>query len=143
MAAGDLTLTVDLSEVLARHDLAQRTLDQILGRLGMTQEQVDAMRQQLADANDQNAASQQAILANTAELTAALDGPDGIRADIATIKAQLEAGVTPDLTGLQANVDRATSLASAVGSAAGQLTGAVDEAQELDAENPAPPPPAP
>jgi hypothetical protein len=128
MATGDLTVRVDM-------DAIEALLGLILGRLDTmaTQGDIDRIAATLGDVADRLTAGQQALEANSAELTAAVSD---IRDDIAAIKA----GATLDGTSLEANAARLGTVATSLGVTSGQLTGAVDSAQQLAGENP---PPAP
>ena len=134
MAPGDLTVKVDLGDVMV-------LLTTILGRVMATQADVEAMAGRMADAADALNSTAQAIAANTAESLAATNDT---RADIADLKQKLaDAGVTLDLTSLDTNLTRITDAAQKLSANTGQLTDAVDASQALAAENPPPDQPAP
>jgi ABC-type transporter Mla subunit MlaD len=129
MAPGDVTVRVDLDEVMS-------LLMMILERVGTmaTQDDVDRLTAALGQFGDRLSTGLSTLTTITVQLPTAIDN---IRADIAGLKDQLTvAGVTLDLSGLEANVTRMGDLAGQVNAATGQLGSTAADAQELAAETP-------
>lgn len=138
MAAGDITLRVDLGPDTARIlDLAQQavtSLEALHRKVDTlaTQQDIDDLAARLTAAADQIGTGQAALTANVGELATAV-------AELqAQIQALKDAGAPVNLGGLTAAADKVDQAAAGLGSAVQDVTAGVDSAQALAGEPPRP-----